>query len=180
VFLDRDGTLNVERSFVTKPEDLQLLPGVGEALRLLKAAGFACVVVTNQSAVGRGLMTDADLTRVHEELQRQLAVFGVGLDGIYSCTAAPPDIPDAFEHPDRKPAPGMLLKAAAELNLDVTKSWMIGDSERDMLAGHHAGCRGCILVRTGHPFDDSQVASLSPIHFADDLLAAARHILKCE
>lgn len=171
VFLDRDGTLNVDRAYLTRPEELQLLPGVGAALKMVQAAGFACVVVTNQSAVGRGMMTEADLQRVHEELSRQLAEAGVVLDGIYACTAGP------GEHPDRKPAPGMLLRAATELRLELARSWMIGDSLRDILAGQSAGCRGCVMVRTGHPIDESQFALAKSFEVVDDLLAAAGHIL---
>src|ERR1051325_5574744 len=100
VFLDRDGTLNVERSYITSPEQLQLLPGVGEAITRLRAAGFACVVVTNQSGIERGLMSAADLERIHGELNRQLAAVGAVLDGIYAC-------PALADHPERKPAPGM-------------------------------------------------------------------------
>ncbi len=173
VFLDRDGTLNVDRAYLTRPDELQLLPGVAEAVRLLQLAGFACVVVTNQSAVGRGMMTDADLQRIHDEMNRQFAADQVTLDGIYACTAAPSL--DGIEHPDRKPAPGMLLRAAAELRLDLTQSWIVGDSLRDMVAGQNAGCCGCILVRTGHPIDVAQMGN--EIHIADDLLAAARIIL---
>jgi D-glycero-D-manno-heptose 1,7-bisphosphate phosphatase len=179
VFLYRDGTLNVERSFLTKPEEMQLLPGVADALQLLKSAGFACVVVTNQSAVGRGMMTEADLQRIHEAMNRRLADAGVILDGIYTCIVAPStDDKLAVEHPDRKPAPGLLLRAAAELHLDLKKSWMIGDSLRDILAGQNAGCRGCILVRTGHAMDESHVALAKPFVVVDDLLAAANHILQ--
>jgi D-glycero-D-manno-heptose 1,7-bisphosphate phosphatase len=166
VFLDRDGTLNEERSFITRPEALRLLPGVGAALQLLRAAGFACVVVTNQSAIARGLMTEADLARVHDELHRQLAAAGAVLDGIYHC-------PALGEHPERKPAPGLLLRAAVELHLDLAQSWMIGDSPRDVRAGQRAGCRGCILVRTGKPLEEE----VPTCHVAEDLLAAARHIL---
>src|ERR1019366_7089227 len=110
VFLDRDGTLNVDRSYLVRAEDMQLLPGVGQAVCALQKAGFACVVVTNQSAVGRGMMTDADLLLVHDEMNRQLADLGVSLDGIYACTVAPTRGDRlAIEHPDRKPGPGMLL-----------------------------------------------------------------------
>ena len=179
VFLDRDGTLNVERSFLTRPEEMQLLPGVIDALQLLRSAGFACVVVTNQSAVGRGMMTEADLQRIHEEMNRRLADAGVILDGIYPCTVAPSsDDKLAVGHPDRKPAPGLLLRAAADLHLDLKKSWMIGDGLRDILAGQNAGCRGCILVRTGHALDESHVALAKPFVIVDDLLAAAKHILQ--
>jgi D-glycero-D-manno-heptose 1,7-bisphosphate phosphatase len=171
VFLDRDGTLNVDRCYLTSPDQLQLLPGVAEALRMFRSAGFACVVVTNQSAVGRGLMTEADLVDVNAELTRQLAEVGVTLDAIYACTAGPSD------HPDRKPAPGMLLRAAADLQLDLGASWMIGDTLRDMLAGQNAGCRGCIMVRTGQPRDETELGRAKPFVIVDDLLAAARHIL---
>jgi D,D-heptose 1,7-bisphosphate phosphatase len=178
VFLDRDGTLNVDRAYLIKPEQMQLLPGVGAALRALQAAGFACVVVTNQSAVGRGMMTEADLQRVHDEMNRQLMDVGVILDGIYSCTIAPTtNDPLAIEHPDRKPAPGLLLRAAAELHLDLAKSWMIGDTFRDSLAGQNAGCRGCVMVRTGAPIDESQLTFAKPFVVVDDLLFAAQYIL---
>jgi len=179
VFLDRDGTLNIDRSYLTKPEQLQLLPGVSSALRQLQSAGFACVVVTNQSAIGRGMMSEVDLTRVHEELNRQLALDGVTLDGIYACPFAPKsDDPLAVDHPDRKPAPGMLLRAAVELSLDLTQSWMIGDTLRDILAGQNAGCRECILVRTGQPIDENQFHHAKPFLVAEDLNAAARLVLR--
>jgi D,D-heptose 1,7-bisphosphate phosphatase len=178
VFLDRDGTLNVDRGFLTRPEDMQLLPNVGPPLVALKAAGFACVVVTNQSAIGRGMMTDADLERVHKEMNRQLLEVGVILDGIYACTVAPTsDDRLAIEHPDRKPAPGMLLRAAAELRLDLAQSWMIGDGLRDILAGQNAGCRGCVMVRTGEPIDEAKFVLAQPFVVVDDLAAAARYIL---
>ena len=179
VFLDRDGTINVERSYLTKPEDMQLLPFTGRALQLLRAAGFACVVVTNQSAVGRGLMTDADLARVHDEMNRQLAAAGAILDGVYACTIAPTQDDElAVEHPERKPGPGLLLRAAAELSLDLKKSWMIGDSLRDILAGQNAGCLGCILVGARAATTVSEFARAKPFLRADNLLEAANHILQ--
>jgi D,D-heptose 1,7-bisphosphate phosphatase len=171
VFLDRDGTLNVDRAYLTRPEQMQLLPGVGAAVRRLCSAGLACVVVTNQSALGRGMMTEADLQAVHEEMLRQLDADGAGLDGIYHS-------PHVLDHPDRKPAPGMLLRAAADLRLDLAASWMIGDSPRDVLAGQSAGCRACILVRTGQAFDERQLALSVPLHIADDLAAAVAIILE--
>ena len=170
VFLDRDGTLNENLVYLTSPAEMRLLPGVGEALQLLRSAGFACVVVTNQSAVGRGMISAGDLERIHDEMIRQLAMAGAALDGIYACT-------EVLDHSDRKPAPGMLLRAAAELRLDLPNSWMIGDSLRDVQAGQNAGCKGCILVRTGHPIDDVLPVNSPQVHVADDLLSAARFIL---
>jgi histidinol-phosphate phosphatase family protein len=170
VFLDRDGTLNANLAYLTRPEDMRLLPGAAAALQLLRAAGFACVVVTNQSAVGRGMMCDAELDLIHEEMTRQLTDLGASLDGIYVSTSV-------VDHPERKPAPGMLLRAAAELNLDLTQSWMIGDSLRDMQAGQRAGCKGCVLVRTGHAIDAIDPAMLDGVPIVDDVLAAARLII---
>jgi D,D-heptose 1,7-bisphosphate phosphatase len=181
VFLDRDGTLNVDRSYLTAPDQLQLLPGVSAALKQLRSAGFACVVVTNQSAVGRGMMTDAALASIHEEMNRQLALEEAELDGIYACLHAPAsNDPLAVDHPERKPAPGMLLRAAAEMRLDLARSWMIGDTLRDILAGQNAGCQGCILVRTGHPVDETSFHRVKPFVVVDDLLTAARFILQHE
>lgn len=150
VFLDRDGTLIEDTHYLVDPRHVRLLRGAAEALRRLQAAGFACVVVTNQSAIARGMLTEDGLRRVHEELSRQLAERGTALDGFYYCPEAPgADDPTVVEHPDRKPGPGMLLRAAAELGLDLGASWMIGDAISDALAGRNAGCRGSILVRTG-------------------------------
>lgn len=178
VFLDRDGTLNVDQPYITRPEDLRLLPGVGEALRRLREAGFVCVVITNQSAIGRGMMTEADLERVHDEMHRQLAEAETAVDGVYFCPVSPTsDDPLAAEHPDRKPAPGMLLRAARELDLDLSRSWMVGDSLRDMLAGQRAGCRHCILVRTGQPMQEPPAEIAGKYRVVEDLSAAVAYIL---
>ncbi len=178
VFLDRDGTLNVERSYITRPEDLLLLPNITPAILRLQAAGFACVVVTNQSGVGRGLMSEADLDRVHAELARLLALDGATLDGVYSCTFVPSSKDKlAQDHPDRKPAPGMLLRAAQDLGLDLASSWMVGDTLRDILAGQNAGCRGCVMVRTGHAIEEAEFHRAKPFALLDDLSAAVDWIL---
>lgn len=171
VFLDRDGTLNVDRNYLTRPDQMELLPGVCAAIARLRQAGFACIVVTNQSAVARGMMSEADLHAVHLEMHRQLAAGGAALDGVYYS-------PHAIDHPDRKPAPGMLLRAAAELGLDLATSWMIGDSPRDMIAGQGAGCRGCILVRTGQAVEERELILTVPLHVADDLAAAAEIVCR--
>ncbi len=150
-FLDRDGTIIEHVHYLTDPRDVRLLPGAAGAIRRLREAGYACVVVTNQSAIGRGMLTEAGAVQlIHDEMNRQLAAEGVAVDAIEFC----PDLPSgsdrtAVESLDRKPGPGMLFRAAEELGLDLDASWMVGDLVSDVLAGINAGCRGSILVRTG-------------------------------
>lgn len=152
VFLDRDGTLIEHVHYLRDPGEVRLLPGAPEALARLRDAGYALVLVTNQSAIGRGLLTVETLGEVHEAMARLLAEHDVALDAIFYCPEAPPRDGDrtAVDHPDRKPGPGMLLRAAAELGLDLGASWMIGDMISDALAGRNAGCRDSLLVRTGN------------------------------
>jgi D-glycero-D-manno-heptose 1,7-bisphosphate phosphatase len=173
VFLDRDGTIIEDVPYLSDPAHVRLLPGAAGALRRLREAGFACVVVTNQSGVGRGLFREDAVHEVHDAMARKLAAEGVTLDAVYCCFEAPAgDDLTAVDHPDRKPGPGMLLRAARELGLDLAASWMVGDKLSDALAGVNAGCRGSVLVRTGKP--------LPPDHgypACDDLAAAADLIL---
>lgn len=177
VFLDRDGTLIEEVNFLVDPGDVRLVCGGGQAVAELSAAGFAVVIVTNQSAIGRGLLTEAGLALVHDELEKQLAAHNATLDGIYHCPIAPTiESREVIEHPDRKPGPGMLLRAAADLDIDLSQSWIVGDALRDVLAGRNAGVRATVLVRTGlgssvdegHPAID---------HVVNDFPAAMRLIL---
>lgn len=180
VFLDRDGTIIEQVHHLRDPAEVRLLSGAGEALRALRKNGYAVVVVTNQSVVGRGLLSENGLAVVHAELCRQLADHGVQLDGYYYCPIAPTG-DDRFEiaHPDRKPAPGMLLRAARELDLKLGASWMVGDALTDVLAGRNAGCTATILVRTG--YGATQSAEHPAIDYvADDLAAAAKLILSSD
>jgi histidinol-phosphate phosphatase family protein len=138
VFLDRDGVLTRERSdYVKTPDELEVLPGIGPPLRNLRKMGFRLVVVTNQSVVGRGLATDAEMGRIHEKLQSELKRMGCSVDAIYYC----PHLPGAGCS-CRKPEPGLILRAAKDLGLDIASSWMIGDKEIDLEAANRAGCRG--------------------------------------
>ena len=146
VFLDRDGTLIEHVPYLSDPALVQLLPGAAEALRRFRRAGFACVLVTNQSAIGRGMLTEERLDEIHTEMNRQLAARGATIDAIYYCPDAPAgDDRTVVENPDRKPGPGMLLRAAADLKLDLGASWMVGDLISDVLAGQNAGCRSILL-----------------------------------
>jgi D-glycero-D-manno-heptose 1,7-bisphosphate phosphatase len=146
VFLDRDGTLIEHVSYLCDPALVRFLPGATEALKKLRRAGFAVVLVTNQSAIGRGMLTENRLEQIHTEMRRQLAACGTTIDGIYYCPVAPvSDDRSLVEHPDRKPGPGMLLRAAADLHLDLAASWMVGDLVSDVWAGLNAGCRSILL-----------------------------------
>ena len=180
VFLDRDGTLIAHEHYLSDPARVRLLPGAAEALRRLRQAGFARVLVTNQSAIGRGLFSVERLEEIHAELTCQLAASGASLDGIYYCPDAPPIDGQTIEgSPDRKPGPGMLLRAAADLSLDLEVSWMVGDLVSDVMAGFNAGCRS-ILVQTGPTAatESTKVDDLCPIvsDFAEsvDLILSRR------
>jgi D-glycero-D-manno-heptose 1,7-bisphosphate phosphatase len=179
LFLDRDGTLIEERSYLAHADEVSLLPGAAAAVERMRRAGFVCVVVTNQSGVGRALLTLAQMHAVNNEMQRQLRKAGTQLDGLYFCTYAPVgNDKTVIEHPDRKPGPGMLLRASLELGLDLPASWVVGDSVSDVLAGRHAGCRGQILVRTGHDLTEALAFLGNDAVVAKDLAEAADLILK--
>jgi histidinol-phosphate phosphatase family protein len=179
VFLDRDGTLVEHVHHLVDPSRVRLLPGAAEALRRLRASGYACVLVTNQSVVGRGLLSVEGLERVHAELVGQLEREGAAIDDWRWC----PTVPGSgsrrdVEDPDRKPGPGMLLASARALSLDLSRSWMVGDMLSDVLAGRNAGCR-TVLVRTGL-HDPADASDPAVDHVADDLAAAAALILRLD
>ncbi|MBU1909218.1 MAG: HAD family hydrolase [Verrucomicrobia bacterium] len=142
VFFDRDGIVNRSpgAGYVERVEDFHLLPEFVEALRVVQARGYEAVIVTNQRGVSLGRLTEATLDDIHRTLKEQLRSRGLALRDIFFCTA------DDDAHPDRKPNPGMLLAAARRHHLDLARSWMVGDNERDVEAGHRAGCR---TVRVG-------------------------------
>lgn len=149
-FLDRDGTIIELVHHLNDPADVRLIPGAGEAIAKLRTAGWPVVIITNQSVIGRGKLTEAGLNDIHAEMQRQLAQHAAHVDGIYFCPLAPTiKDPTVIENNMRKPGPGMLHQAAADMDLDLAASWMVGDTVSDMLAGRNAGCRS-LLVRTGY------------------------------
>ena len=170
VFLDRDNTLIEDPGYLSDPSAVRLLPGVETALASLAKAGFKLVVVSNQSAIARGLLTEEGLEHIHAEMRRQLGERGVRLDGIYYCPYHPEATVERYarESPDRKPQPGMLLRAGSELGIDLTQSWMIGDSPRDIEAGQRAGCRTIRVRLPGEETADGQTKRDS----ADQGLAA--------
>lgn len=180
IFLDRDGTLVYPRHYPSRPADLRLYGGIGAGLRRLRRAGFWLVVITNQSGLARGLFTAADLDAMHQHLRDELARQDVRLDGIYHCPHHPEGVlPELAVRCDcRKPAPGMLLRAAAELDLDLRRSWLVGDILDDVEAGHRAGCRTVLVdLDTELP----PVGSLrQPDYVARDTRHALRIIAACE
>lgn len=150
VFLDRDGTIIELVHHLADPKDVRLIAGAGEAIAKLRTAGWPIVIITNQSVIGRGKLTEAGLADVHYEMNRQLGPFGAEIHDIYFCPLAPTiKDPTVIEDEMRKPGPGMLKQAATELGLDLSASWMVGDTVSDMLAGRNAGCK-TMLVETGY------------------------------
>jgi D-glycero-D-manno-heptose 1,7-bisphosphate phosphatase len=150
LFLDRDGTLVHPRHYPSQPEELVLYEGIAPELRSLQAAGFRLVVITNQAGIARGYFTEADLQRMHDYLREQLAGMGVYLDAIYYCPHHPEGVlPElAIRCSCRKPQPGMLLRAARDLHIDLSASWFLGDILDDIEAGNRARCR-TVLVDLG-------------------------------
>ena len=175
VFLDRDGTLNIDSGYLKSPDDLTVLPGVGAALAKLKQAGARLIVVTNQSGVGRGYFTSKDLEAIHSKLRLLLAEDGVTLDGLYFCPHHPDDRCNC-----RKPARGMVDRALAELHVDLSRAYVVGDSARDVELARQVGAKG-LLVMTGpsgaEALADLTARDLSPDHVADDLLQAVEWII---
>ena len=149
VFLDRDGTLVHETAnYVTRVEDLHLIDGIGQALRRLRAAGYLLVVVTNQACLAKGLLDEQTLKKIHDRLESLLGEEAVQLDGIHFCGDYTEGTVEKYikDSPRRKPQPGMLLEAADQLGIDLSKSWMVGDATRDVQAGSSAGCRTVLLT----------------------------------
>ena len=146
IFLDRDGTINKYVGFLTNIDSFELLDGVSEAIKKINHSEYLCIVVTNQPVVARGEVTFEELDNIHNKMETLLGKDGAYIDGLYYCPHHPHkgfegEIPELkFECECRKPKPGMLLKAAKDFNIDLSKSYMIGDGDNDMLAGKNAGC----------------------------------------
>lgn len=176
IFLDRDGTINVEKEYLHRSEEFEFIPGAPEAVGILKDAGYLVVVVTNQSGVARGYYAEADVERLHCHMDELLAAYGTSIDGYYFCPHHPEKGLDGYltDCNCRKPLPGMLLQAASELDIDLSASWMIGDKLADMEAGRGAGC-ATALVLTGYGAEQVPLLPEGVPVYAD-LLAAARAI----
>jgi len=176
VFLDRDGTLMEEVHYCADPALVRIFPGAAEAMLKLKACGFLLVIVTNQSGIGRGLLTKAQYLAVQAELMRQLdetAKCRSLISAAYFCPDAPPPVSSR-----RKPEPGMVLEAVRDLDIDLSRSWFVGDRSVDIECGQRAGTR-TILVQTG--YGTGETASLTapnPDFVVKDVVVAAEIILE--
>jgi D-glycero-D-manno-heptose 1,7-bisphosphate phosphatase len=181
VFLDRDGTLIEEAGYLDRIERLVFYPFSVDAVRVLNRAGLQVVIVTNQAGVARGIFHEDFVAEAHRHVKARLEAGGARLDGFYYC----PHHPDAsvarykVACDCRKPQSGMLRQAAADLNLDLTRSFVVGDRWHDIQAGHSVGARG-ILVRTGYGRTEeaSPKQGVEPAAIVDDLIAAASWILR--
>ena len=177
VFFDRDGTLIEDPGYLSHPDQVKLLDGAAEVLKEVGLLGYKTVVVTNQSAVARGIVSEEMLERIHQRLRELLALKGASLDGIYYCPYHPDGVIPHYRRDSdwRKPEPGMLLAAAEEMGLDLKQSWIVGDSGRDVEAGRRAGCR-TILLGSG-PADRDAADDGRPDYIAVNLREAA-HMIK--
>jgi D,D-heptose 1,7-bisphosphate phosphatase len=173
IFFDRDDTLIEDPGYISSPEQVKLLDGVPRALVELKALGYKLVVVTNQSAVARGIVTEKVLAEIHERLEQLLAEKNAFLDGIYYCPYHPEGAVKKYRRNSdlRKPNPGMLLKAAEEMDLDLEQSWCVGNSGSDIEAGMRAGCKTILMdlpsrqlqLKPGEPRPDYKAVNIKEV-----------------
>ena len=181
MFLDRDGTLLEEAGYLDRLERLAFFPYAVDAVRLLNRAGYATVIMTNQSGIARGLYDEQFVRVTHEEMTARLRAGGATIDGFYYCPHHPDATVEGYRKDCdcRKPAPGMLLKAAAELDLDLARSFTVGDKWTDVEVARAAGARG-ILVRTGYgrSSEASPVPGLQPEAIVDNVIGAVAWILR--
>ncbi len=179
VFLDRDGTINKEKNYLHRIEDFEFIPGIPQALKKLQDAGFLLVVVTNQSGVARGYFSLAQVHRLHDHIGLLLNDYGVKIDGFYICphhhTKGFPPFNIACDC--RKGKPGMLLQAAGDLAINLSRSYMIGDKKADLQAGITAGCHS-LLVRTGYGMQVDLSGEITCDGSFRDLPEAADYILE--
>lgn len=177
IFLDRDGTVIRQVELLHRREDMRLLPHAAEALHAFRELGFLLILVTNQPVVARGIISEAGVEALHGELQRRLARHGAAFDAIYICPHHPnATLPQFRVTCDcRKPEPGLIRRAVKEWDIDLKRSFLIGDSTRDTLAGNRAKL-ATILVQTGHKGKDVWQFEGKPDFVARNLLEAVRSI----
>jgi D,D-heptose 1,7-bisphosphate phosphatase len=178
VFLDRDGTINFDPGYLGDPKKLILFPDTGKALLLLKNYNFKLIVISNQSGVARGYITEKDVIAVNEEINVQLSKFDVKIDAFYFCPFHP-DFNNEQECICRKPSPQMIINASIEHSIDLKKSYLIGDSDADIKSGINSGVK-TILVKTGFGSDSISILQKEnkfPSFVAENLTEASKFII---
>lgn len=154
IFLDRDGTINVDYKYVHKIDDFDFIDGVIDAMKELKAMGFLLVITTNQSGIARNIFTEEQFHTLTEWMDWSLMDRGIEMDGIYYC----PHDPNVDTCECRKPNPGMILMASKELGIDISESYMVGDRLSDLMSGKNAGVKKTVLVKTGDELTEESKA----------------------
>lgn len=176
VFLDRDGVIIADTGYIDSVKRVFFLPGVAENLKKLKEKGFMLVIITNQSGVARGYFSEHTLKGINKNILDRLKTQGVEINGVYFCPHHPEGkIKEyALQCNCRKPLPGMILQAAKELSIDINTSFLVGDSERDILAGKRAGCQTILLKNPGKELN----SNIKPDKIVENLQQAVEFILK--
>jgi D-glycero-D-manno-heptose 1,7-bisphosphate phosphatase len=178
VFLDRDGVINkdpggwTEHGYVTRPEDFHFLPGTLEALKKFKAAGYGCVIISNQQGVGKGYFTEEDLEKVTKKMLEKIKQAGGDVEGVYYCTHAKEE--NCY---CRKPKPGLFQRAKKELNVDLSGKYYLGDTERDVEAGRTAGLKTILILSGKSSREDVKSWRAKPDVVCDNILEAADLII---
>jgi len=174
VFVDRDGTINVNVEYLDTPDNFQMYPGVGEGIKALKEQGFLIIIITNQSGIARGFFTLETLEKIHERMLNELQEKGVEVDAIYFCP----------HHPDekcncRKPKTGLLVKAIKDFDIDTKKSYFIGDRMIDVEAGYKIGCKTVLVPeRKEQVKKEMEESEISPDLVCDDFYTGVQWIIK--
>lgn len=175
IFLDRDGTINIEKNYLHQTQDWEWIPGAIEAIKLFNKKGFFVVVVTNQAGIARGLYTTKEIDILHSYVSSQLRSYGAKIDKFYYCPHHP-NYDEKERCNCRKPSPGMLLEATKDLNIDLNNSWIVGDKISDIAAGKNFNLKS-ILVLTGHGNKEKDLLVQEDQIVCNDILEAAGLIL---
>ncbi len=176
VFLDRDGVIHEDRSdYVKNVSELKVFSCVPNSIRRLNGAGFEVIVISNQQGVGLELMSMDDLVAIQQEIDRQVSAVGGKISAYYYCTHLANTNCDC-----RKPKPGLLIQAAQERNIDLSGAYMVGDTERDLIAGKDAGCKTILALSGKLSLSDIENLACRPDFIADDLAKAVDIIIECE
>ncbi len=174
IFLDRDGTLNIDKGYVYRIEEWEWIPGAIDAIAALRKAGFLVIVITNQAGIARGYYDEASMNHLHTIINMELQKYGTTIDGFYHCPHHP-EFGKVRECECRKPMPGMIDKARQDFDIDLSRSWLVGDKAIDVQTGIAAGVKS-ILVLTGYGNNDRTLLGEDDV-CVTDIVAASRYII---